>query len=51
MSAEELWEKFAECTARTHTEPEARRLFKMLQAVEELPAVRDLPTCQSIFTS
>lgn len=51
MSVEELWEKFAECTARTHAKPEARRLFEMLQAVEELPSVRDLPTCETIFTS
>ncbi len=51
LSAEELWEKFAECTARTHAEPEARRLFNMLQAVETLPSVRDLPSCETIFTS
>lgn len=51
MSAAELWDKFAECTARTHTEPDARRLFGMLQAVEQLPSVRELPTCQSILTS
>jgi 2-methylcitrate dehydratase PrpD len=51
MSAEELWVKFAECTARTHTEPEARRLFKLLQAIETLPSLRELPTCETIFTA
>ncbi|MBI3937050.1 MAG: MmgE/PrpD family protein [Betaproteobacteria bacterium] len=51
MSPEELWTKFAECTSRTHTEPQARRLFDMLQAVDALPSVRDLPTCETIFTS
>lgn len=49
MSVEELWEKFADCTARTHAQPEARRLFEMLQAVEQLSSVRDLPTCATIF--
>ena len=51
MSAGELWDKFAECTARTHTKPEAQRLFGMLQTVEQLPSVRELPTCKTIFTS
>jgi len=51
MSTEELWTKFAECTARTHAEREATRLFEMLQAVDKLPAVRDLPTCKTIFTA
>jgi hypothetical protein len=51
MSPEELWTKFVECTARTHSEPEARRLFEMLQAVDKLPSVRDLPTCKTIFAA
>ncbi len=51
MSVEDLWAKFAECTAQTHAEPEARRLFKLLQAVEALPSVRELPTCEKIFTA
>jgi len=51
LSTEELWTKFAECTAQTHAEPEARRLFNLLQAVETLPGVRDLPTCETIFRS
>ena len=51
MSPEELWTKFVECTARTHSGPEARRLFEMLQAVDQLPSVRDLPTCKAIFAA
>lgn len=51
MSPEELWTKFAECTARTHSEAQARRLFGMLQAVDELPSVLDLPTCETIFAA
>ncbi len=49
MSVDELWDKFAACTARTHTQLEARVLFDLLQAIDELPCVRDLPTCTSVF--
>lgn len=48
MSVEELWDKFGECTARTHTQPQARVLFDLLQAIDTLPCVRDLPTCAGI---
>jgi 2-methylcitrate dehydratase PrpD len=51
MSTEELWEKFAQCTAKTHTRSEARRLFELLQAVDKLPSVRELPTCETIFNA
>ena len=51
MSPEELWTKFAECTAKTHAEPEARALFGQLQNVDTLRSVRDLPTCGKIFAS
>lgn len=51
MSVEELWEKFAGCTARTHTRSQAKKLFALLQAVDDLRSVRDLPTCEAIFTS
>jgi len=50
MSAAELLAKFIECKARTYAEPEARRLFELLQAVEELPSARDLPTCKTTFS-
>jgi len=51
MSVEELWEKFAACTARTHAQPAARQLFDMLQRIDALAAVHDLPTCERIFAS
>lgn len=51
MSVEELWEKFADCTARTHSKQEAERLFGMLQTVETLASARDLPTCETILNS
>ena len=51
LSTEELWAKFVGCTARTHTEPDARRLFEMLQSVETLHSVRDLPSCETIFAA
>ena len=51
MSVEELWEKFANCTARTHAPAQAKELFDSLQAVDDLRSVRDLPTCGTIFTS
>jgi len=51
MSTDELWQKFADCTAKTHTQPQARHLFELLQAVDELPSVRELPTCETIFRS
>jgi hypothetical protein len=50
MNVDELWEKFADCTARTHTQAEAKRLFEMLQSVDELKSVLDLPTCEKVFT-
>jgi 2-methylcitrate dehydratase PrpD len=49
MEPGELWTKFEECTKRTHTGKEARRLFELLQGIDSLPAVRDLPTCKTIF--
>ena len=51
MSVEELWDKFAACTARTHAQPAARQLFDMLQRIDALAAVHDLPTCERIFAS
>jgi 2-methylcitrate dehydratase PrpD len=51
LSKDELWDKFAGCTERTHTKQQSRRLFDMLQAIDELPSVRELPSCETIFTS
>lgn len=49
MSVDELWEKFADCTAGTHTRPEARALFDSLRGIDALDSVRELPTCTTAF--
>ena len=49
LTSEQLWEKFRECTANTHTETEARELFGLLQEIDSLPSASVLPTCTSIF--
>jgi 2-methylcitrate dehydratase PrpD len=49
LSREELWEKFRSCTARTHTEEDAKQLFEILQSIDDLRSARDLPSCDSIF--
>jgi 2-methylcitrate dehydratase PrpD len=49
LTSEQLWEKFRECTANTHTEMEARELFGLLQEIDSLPSASVLPTCTSIF--
>ena len=50
LSKDELWDKFSGCTARTHTKQQSRRLFDMLQTIDTLPSVRELPSCEAIFT-
>ena len=50
FTVEELWAKFVECTTHSHTEQEARKLFQMLQAIDELPSARDLPTSENVFS-
>jgi len=49
MSIEEQWQKFADCTALTHPKAQARQIFDMLQAVEKLGSVSEIPTCETIF--
>lgn len=49
LPTEELWEKFRECTAHTHSPAEARVLFERTQSVAELRSTRDLPTCENVF--
>lgn len=51
LTAEERWKKFLDCTARTHTEQQARKIFDMLQSVENITSVGALPTCETIFRS
>lgn len=49
LTTEQLWGKFSECTAKSHTQPQARELFDLLQKVDSLPTAMALPTCNSIF--
>lgn len=51
LGREELWAKFAECTADTHATAAARRLFDLLQAIEQLPSARHLPACERLFAA
>lgn len=51
LSREELWGKFKMCTAQTHNEADALRLFDLLQTVDTLRGVAELPTCSTVFTS
>jgi len=50
LSVEELWSKFEECTARAYAPAVARRTFDLLQSVETLPGVRDLPSCSTSWS-
>jgi len=49
LTVDELWQKFADCTRRTHTPAQARMLFDLLQKVDELHSPLDLPTCDAVF--
>lgn len=49
LTTEELWEKFKECTAKTHTNSGARLLFERTQQIASLRSPHDLPTCEGLF--
>ncbi len=49
LDVEELWAKFAECTIRTHSRDEAKRLFDMAQSIDQLRSVGELPSSEKIF--
>ena len=51
LTREQVWDKFRECTAQTHSDDEARELFAALQRIDSLTSTDELPTCTSIFTS
>ncbi|QJU58145.1 MmgE/PrpD family protein [Sphingomonas sp. AP4-R1] len=51
LPTEELWEKFRDCTKRTHDEADARILFDRSQALIDLTSPRDLPTSHLDFAS
>lgn len=49
LTEEELWEKFSECTARTHSRDEARALFDATQAMQGLSSTADLKSAAKLF--
>lgn len=49
LTAQQLWQKFRECTIKTHTEPQALELFDALQRIDFLTSTKELPTCTDIF--
>jgi len=51
LSTEELWEKFRECTTKTHSDADARLLFDRTQSITALKSTAELPTATSVFTS
>jgi 2-methylcitrate dehydratase PrpD len=51
LTTEELWQKFRECTARTHTDAGARLLFDRTQQLPDIASTADLPTAEGLFGS
>ena len=51
FSAAEIWEKFRECTARTHSNADARALFDATQQLPDLASTADLPTANNLFVA
>lgn len=49
LSTEQLWEKFRECTATTHSDTEAELLFARSQMLDELASTADLPSKERLF--
>ena len=49
LTTDELWQKFRECTVKTHSESDARLLFERTQSVADLKSTADLPTAVSVF--
>ena len=49
LTTDELWAKFRECTAKTHSDAGARLLFDRSQAIANLASAADLPTCEALF--
>jgi 2-methylcitrate dehydratase PrpD len=50
LTPEELWEKFRDCTRKTHDESEARALFERTRALAHLSSTEDLPTATRLFS-
>jgi 2-methylcitrate dehydratase PrpD len=47
MSADELWVKFAECTAQAYAPHDARHAFDLLRSVDAMRSARELPSCKA----
>ncbi|MCH6470737.1 MmgE/PrpD family protein [Sinomonas terrae] len=51
LTREQMWGKFRECTAETHSDDEARELFDALQRIDSLPSAASIPTAAGLFES
>lgn len=49
LTTDELWQKFRECTARSHGEKDARALFEATQRIADLRSTLDIPTSKGLF--
>jgi 2-methylcitrate dehydratase PrpD len=50
LTTEQLWGKFRECTTATHDEAGARELFDVLQKIDSVASVAEVPTCKGVFS-
>lgn len=50
LSTDELWQKFRECTARTHSDEEAKLLFERTQSLPSLKSTSELPVVRGLFS-
>lgn len=51
LTTDELWQKFRECTSKTHSEDEAKLLFKRTQSLPSLGSTSELPVVSGLFAS
>lgn len=51
LSTDELWQKFRECTTKTHNESDAKTLFDRTQSMPDLGSTADLPTASAVFAN
>lgn len=49
LTTDELWEKFRECTARTHDEASARAMFDTAQHLADVSSTADFATVKNLF--
>lgn len=51
LSTEELWQKFQECSLKTHSADAARALFDATQKLPDIASTDELPTAKGLFKS